>query len=134
MRRQAKVPATNRKIVKVRNMSAFAPHLHNARMIVALFFDPTCNVGRTPAGGNDQVRPGSSEYSRVRSFETKPRCAEASEQEVVKMNKPCETQFFDFVWPTQGFCEAERLCGVSWVIVRQYPHSGIAVKVTASFA
>jgi hypothetical protein len=90
-------------------------------MIVALFFDPTCDVGGTPAGGNNQVRPGSSEYSRLRSFETKPRCAEASEQEVVEMYKPGETQFFDFVWPTQGFCETERLCGVSRVIVRQVP-------------
>jgi len=50
------------------------------------------------------------------------------------MYKPGKTQVFDFVWPTQGFCETERLCGVSRVIVRQYPNNGIAVKATASFA
>jgi hypothetical protein len=134
MRRQAKVPATNRKIVKVRDMSAFAPHLHKPGMTVALFFDPTCDVGGTPAGGNNQVRPGSSEYGRLRSLQTKARCAKHSQQHVVKMNKRGETQCFQFVWPTQGFCEAERLCGVSWVIVSQYPHTGIAVKAMASFA
>src|SRR5574342_593212 len=134
MRRQAKVPATNRKIVQMRYMGAFAPHLHKARMIVALFFDPTCNVSGTPAGGNHQVRPGLTEYSRLRSLETKARCATHSQKRVVKMNERGETQCFHFVWPTQGFCEAERLCGVSRVIVRQYPHSGIAVKATASLA
>jgi hypothetical protein len=133
MRRQAKVPATNRKIVQVGDMSAFAPHLHKAGMIVALFFDPTCDMGGTPAGGNNQVRPGSREYSRLRSFETKARGAKHSQQYVVKMNKRGETQCFHFVWPTQSFCEAERLCGVSWVIVSQYPHSGIVAKATAPF-
>src|SRR4029453_19135055 len=134
MRRQAKVPATYRKIVQGGHMSAFAPHLQKGGMIVALFFDPTCDVGGTPAGGNNQVRPGSSEYTRLRSLQTKARCAKHSQQHVVKMNKPGETQCFHFARPTQGFCEAERLCGVSWVIVRQYPHSGIAVQPTASFA
>ena len=75
MRRQAKVPGTNRKIVQVGDMSALAPHLHKAGMIVALFFDPTCDVGGTPAGGNNQVRPGWSGYSRLRSLQTKARCA-----------------------------------------------------------
>ena len=103
-------------------------------MIAALFFDPTRDVGGTPAGGNYQVRPGFREHSRVRSFETKPRCAEASEQKVVKMYGPGETQLFDFVRPSQGFCETERLCGVSRVIVGQYPHSRIAAKAPASLA
>ena len=114
-------------------MSAFAPHLHKPGMTVALFFDPTCDVGGTPACGNNQVRPGSSEHSRLRSLQTKARCAKHSQQHVVKMNKRREAQCFHFVWPTQGFCEAQRLCGVSRVIVSQYPHSGIAVKATASF-
>jgi hypothetical protein len=133
MRRQAKVPATNRKIVQVGDMSAFASHLHKPGMIVALFFDPTCDMGGTPAGGNNQVRPGSREYSRVRSLQTKARCAKRSQEHVVKVNKRGETQCFHFVWPTQGFGEPERLCGVSWVIVSQYPHGGIVVKATASF-
>src|SRR5215510_1921400 len=114
-------------------MSAFAPHLHKAGITVALFFDPTCDVGGTPASGNNQVRPGPSEYSRVRALQTQARCAKHSEQEVVKMDKPGETQCLYFIRPTQGFCEAERLCGVSWVIVSQYPYGGIAVKATASF-
>ena len=67
-------------------MSAFAPHLHKPGMTVALFFDPTCDVGGTPAGGNNQVRPGSSEYGRLRSLQTKARCAKHSQQHVVKMN------------------------------------------------
>src|SRR5947208_17022192 len=87
MRRQAKVPATNRKIVKVRDMSAFAPHLHKPGMTVALFFDPTCDVGGTPACGNNQVRTGSSEHSRLRSLQTKAHCAKHSQQHVVKLNK-----------------------------------------------
>src|SRR5262245_5551147 len=102
-------------------MSAFASHLHKAGMVVALFFDPTCDMGGTPAGGDNQVRPRWSEHSRPRSFETKARCAKHSQQHVVKMNKRGETQCFHFVSPTQGFCEAERLGGVSWMIVGQYP-------------
>ena len=42
---------------------------------------------RTAPGGNNQVRPGSSEYSRLRSLQTKARCAKHSQQHVVKMNK-----------------------------------------------
>ena len=134
MRRQTKVAAANREIVQVRDMRALAPHLHEARMIVALVFDPTRDVGRTPARRNHQARPRWSEYSRLRSFEAKPGCPETSEEEVVQMYAPAEMQLFDFVGPTQGFCETERLCGVSRVIVRQYPHNGIAVKAAASFA
>ena len=118
----------------MRDVGAFAPHLHNARMIVALFFDPTCDVGGPPAGGNHHVRQWPTEYSRLRSLQTKARCAKHSEQEVVKMDKPGETQCLYFVRPTQRSCETERLCGVSWVIVGQYPQTGIAVKATASFA
>src|SRR5690349_19980464 len=128
MKRQTKVSATNRKIVKLRDMGAFAPHLHKARLLVALFFDPTSDVGGTPARGDHQVGPGSSEYGRLRPFETQAGCAKTSEQEIVEIYKPAEIQFLDFVGPTQRFCETERLCGVSRVTVCQYPHRGIAVK------
>src|SRR5262245_10584420 len=132
MRRQPKVPGTNRKIVQVGDVSAFAPHLHKAGMIVALFFDPTCDMGGTPAGGNNQVRPGSTEYSRLRSLQTKARCAKHSQQHVVKVNKRGETQCFHFVWPIQGFCEADRLCGVYWVIYGKSSRSGCVINALGS--
>jgi hypothetical protein len=103
-------------------------------MIMALFFDPTCDMGGTPAGGNHHVRPGLTEYRRLRSLQTKARCAKLAEKKVVEMNKPGETQCFYFVWPTQGFRETERLCRVSRVIVSYYPYSWTAVKATASVA
>jgi hypothetical protein len=63
-------------------------------MIVALFFDPARDVSGTPTGGNNQIRPGPSEYSRLRSLQTEARCAKHSEQEVVEMNESGETQSF----------------------------------------
>jgi hypothetical protein len=103
-------------------------------MIAALFLDPACDVGATPAGSNHQIRPWSREHSGPGALQTKARRAKDSEEEIVQMNEPGETQSLDFVWPTERVREPERLCGVSRVIIGQYPDSGIAVEATASFA